>query len=65
MTVCLAGGVACPADDDADGDGVTEGAGDCDDQDPNTYPGAAEICDARDNDCDGEIPDDEIDADGD
>jgi hypothetical protein len=65
VAVCLAGGVACPGGEDADGDGVTVDAGDCNDQDPNTYPGAAEICDARDNDCDGAIPDDELDADGD
>jgi len=38
---------------------------DCDDRDPERYPGAAEVCDRKDNDCDGEIPLDEIDGDGD
>jgi hypothetical protein len=37
---------------DADGDGFSA-EDDCDDNDPSTYPGAAEICDGQDNDCDG------------
>ena len=43
-------------DDDAacrsDGGRVLEG-GDCDDSDPSVHPGAEEVCDDVDNDCDG------------
>ena len=38
---------------DADGDGYATAQGDCDDNNPATFPGAAEICDGLDNDCDG------------
>ena len=44
-------GVVCT---DADDDGVTDCAGDCDDSDPSTYPGAPEVCgDGIANDCAG------------
>jgi hypothetical protein len=40
---------------DCDGDGVTPGAGDCDDASAASHPGAEEICDGLDNDCDGQV----------
>ena len=42
------------------------GGTDCDDSDPDIFPGAPELCDGVDSDCDGTVPDDEfIDEDGD
>ena len=46
---------------DRDGDGFRFGPGcaaaelDCDDSDDGVFPGAAERCNGRDNDCDGEV----------
>lgn len=43
---------------DNDGDGYNDdscGGNDCDDSNATVYPGAAEICDGRDNDCDGGV----------
>ena len=51
-----------PEDHDGDGDGYCENVedcldgtlpGDCDDEDPNAFPGAVEVEDGVDNDCDG------------
>ena len=39
---------------DADGDGF-DVLDDCDDEDHTVFPGAYEVCDGKDNDCDGEI----------
>jgi hypothetical protein len=45
---------------------IDESKVDCDDQDGATYPGAAEICDGADNDCDGACEEDSsLDRDGD
>ncbi len=46
---------------DDDGDGWSELAGDCDDNDAYTYPGAPEYSDTLDNDCNG-IADDGMDT---
>jgi N-acetylneuraminic acid mutarotase len=38
---------------DDDGDGLSECSGDCNDGNPAVRPGAVEMCDGLDNDCDG------------
>jgi hypothetical protein len=56
---------------DADGDGWTScaddsGLADCDDSAAHVHPGAEEVCNGVDDDCDGEIPrDEQTDLDGD
>ncbi len=54
-------------DPDDDGDGAADGD-DCAPLDAGTHPGAEEVCDGVDNDCDGALPggpDGEADEDGD
>jgi predicted outer membrane repeat protein len=48
---------------DNDGDGFSDATGDCDDENGAAYPGATEVCDGFDTDCDGDLPDSELDAD--
>ncbi len=54
---------AIPPNNDLDGDGYTTEE-DCDDNDPAVNPGAAEVCNGIDDDCDG-IVDEGFDVDGD
>src|SRR5687767_8447911 len=48
-------------DDDEDDDGWPVGE-DCDDGDPDLHPAADEHCDAVDEDCDGQVDEDAVDA---
>ena len=50
---------------DVDADGWFTCNGDCDDGQPLSFPGNPEVCDFIDNDCDGIVPSDEVDGDGD
>ncbi len=42
-------------------EGYVAPLGDCDDTDPDTYPGAPETCDGSDEDCDGTVDEDPVD----
>jgi hypothetical protein len=58
----------CATTPDADGDGADAiecGGQDCDDSDPSRYPGAGEVCDGDDEDCDPTTRGEDSDQDGD
>jgi parallel beta-helix repeat protein len=56
--------VSLALSEDNDGDGYGSDI-DCNDDDPTVYPGAPEICDGKDNDCDESVPLAESDDDAD
>ncbi|MCA9489146.1 MAG: putative metal-binding motif-containing protein [Myxococcales bacterium] len=72
-------GVLPPSEEDGDGDGhvacsvgdgswygpAGTGDGDCDDADPTRSAGLPELCNGRDDDCDGIVGAEELDGDGD
>jgi MYXO-CTERM domain-containing protein len=49
------GYTTCGSDPDMPGEEPDPGDADCDDSEPTVYPGADEICDGLDNDCDGTV----------
>ncbi len=55
VTVPLSGTGTPLLTGDLDQDGFSTDDGDCDDEDPAVYPGAPEVCDGKDNDCDQEV----------
>ena len=58
------GTVVIPAEVDLDGDGHAawaDGGRDCDDADPAVHPGAPEVCNGIDDDCDQQVDDDDDD----
>jgi hypothetical protein len=68
--IALASSALAQTCTDSDGDGFNREGGacgtvDCDDNDPRVYPGAPEICDGKDSNCDGWKPATDKNSDGD
>jgi len=59
---CTDGG--CPLGEDKDGDEY-DAQHDCNDNDASIHPYTQELCDGKDNDCDGDLLTGEVDNDGD
>lgn len=55
LPLALLGQADCNDDPDSDGDDWTVGDGDCNDEDASVYPGAEELCDGLDQNCDGQV----------
>jgi hypothetical protein len=47
-----------PLEVDDDGDGASEMDGDCDDEDVTVFPGATDVCNGVDDDCDRDVDED-------
>ncbi len=60
LTACPPNGDTGSVDLDGDGYGADE---DCDDSDASVNPGASEICNGVDDDCDGLVDDEDVDVD--
>ena len=55
-------GDACDSDDDGDGHNSTQNGGDdCDDLDSTVFPGAYDVNDFKDNNCDGRVDENKLD----
>ncbi len=60
--ICLPVDLCVDADEDGYGAGPGCDGADCDDDEPRAHAGSNEVCDGIDNDCDGVIDDDPVDA---
>ena len=62
LALLLMTGMDC-CDCDDDGDGYSPEEGDCNDADADVHPGAVEVCNREDDNCDGLVDNDAVDAD--
>ena len=68
-TQCIPGQAGCTTTNlcskDKSGSGTWTGVWDCDDRDPTVFPGNPEVCDGKDNNCNGQVDEGVINACGD